>query len=232
MRIIFVRHGEPDYANDCLTPNGEIQAKDTAIRLKDEDIRAVYSSPMGRARITASYTAKEHGLDVQVLDFMHELDWGDKEGVTEPVKYEGHPWTLAYELLADDPEAAWNNSWKEHPFFRDNICMEYYEQISEGFDKFLEGYGIARKNGAYVEETKFDGSIAIFAHGGSGAVVLSHLLNIPFPTILTVMPYGVCSVTIVDLEAQTGNKVVPRLELFNDMGHIDVLKAEGLRFEK
>ena len=27
MRLIFVRHGEPDYAHDCLTENGVIQAK-------------------------------------------------------------------------------------------------------------------------------------------------------------------------------------------------------------
>ena len=26
MRIIFVRHGEPDYVNDCLTETGKKQA--------------------------------------------------------------------------------------------------------------------------------------------------------------------------------------------------------------
>ena len=56
MRLIFVRHGEPDYVNDCLTENGILQAKATAERLKKEDIKAVYSSPNGRARETASFT--------------------------------------------------------------------------------------------------------------------------------------------------------------------------------
>ena len=36
MKLIFVRHGEPDYRNDCLTENGILQAKATAVRLKDE----------------------------------------------------------------------------------------------------------------------------------------------------------------------------------------------------
>ena len=33
MRIVFVRHGEPDYGNDCLTPAGRIQALAAAERL-------------------------------------------------------------------------------------------------------------------------------------------------------------------------------------------------------
>jgi broad specificity phosphatase PhoE len=69
MRFIFVRHGEPDYANDCLTENGKKQAINVAMRLKDEDISAIFSSPMGRARETASYTAKSHNLEIQNLDF-------------------------------------------------------------------------------------------------------------------------------------------------------------------
>ena len=36
MRIIFVRHGEPDYAHDCLTPTGRRQAAAAAQRLAGE----------------------------------------------------------------------------------------------------------------------------------------------------------------------------------------------------
>ena len=32
MRIIFVRHGEPDYEHDCLTETGKLQAVDAAER--------------------------------------------------------------------------------------------------------------------------------------------------------------------------------------------------------
>ena len=62
MKLIFVRHGEPDYAHDCLTENGILQAKKTAERLQNEPISAVYSSPMGRAVQTASFTAESHAL--------------------------------------------------------------------------------------------------------------------------------------------------------------------------
>jgi len=46
------------------------------------------------------------------------------------------------------------------------------------------------------------------------------------------LPYGVCSVSIIEFEPKLNNMVVPRLELFNDMGHLDKVKLEPLRFEK
>ena len=52
MRIIFVRHGHPDYKNDCLTPLGHEQAKAAAARLQNEKVDAVYSSVKGRAMET------------------------------------------------------------------------------------------------------------------------------------------------------------------------------------
>ena len=49
MRIIFVRHGEPDYRNDCLTDLGRLQAQAAAERLREEGIEEIWSSPLGRA---------------------------------------------------------------------------------------------------------------------------------------------------------------------------------------
>ena len=44
MRIIFVRHGEPDYKNDCLTAEGHIQAEAVAKRLANEKIEGIYEA--------------------------------------------------------------------------------------------------------------------------------------------------------------------------------------------
>ena len=63
MKIIFVRHGEPDYATDTLTELGNVQAKATAARLADFKISEVHSSTMGRAYQTAKYTADLLGLE-------------------------------------------------------------------------------------------------------------------------------------------------------------------------
>ena len=97
MRIVFVRHGEPDYAHDCLTPLGELQAKAAAERLREEGIGAIYTSPQGRARQTADAAAEVLGLTPQTLDFMHELHWGSADG--EETYADGHPWHIADELV-------------------------------------------------------------------------------------------------------------------------------------
>lgn len=230
MRLIYVRHGEPDYENDCLTKNGLRQAECTAERLSRENIRAIYASPMGRAKQTASFTARMLDKDIKVLDFMHEIDWGDAGN--GDLAYDGHPWTLAYKLLSGEPGYVGSNDWAEHPYFRDNICMQYYRDISEKIDEFLAGYGLIRSNGLYVTDSCPDDDIALFAHGGSGAVVLSHVLNLPLPFVLTSMPFGVCSVTVIEFVPQEDRVIVPRLELFNDMDHLESVRTERLKFEK
>ena len=96
MRIVFVRHGEPDYANDTLTGTGLRQAELAAERLKEEGIREIWSSPLGRARLTADYASKALGLPVKTLDFMRELSWGSVDG--EPIFANGHPWNIVDEM--------------------------------------------------------------------------------------------------------------------------------------
>ncbi|MBO4414463.1 MAG: histidine phosphatase family protein [Lachnospiraceae bacterium] len=239
MKLIFVRHGEPDYAHDCLTDNGKIQAAATAQRLKGEGISAVYASSNGRAIETASYTAREYGLEVQKLDFMHEINWGDRipaendyDKSDEKLPYNGHPWTLGYKLMTEYPEFVGNSGWEKHHFFRDNVCMDYFELISSNIDKLFLQYGLERKNNLYYCREENNDKIALFAHGGSGAVMFSHILNLPFPFVLTTMPYGVCSVSVFDFNSKAGKMVIPRLELFNDLGHIEKIKDEPLHFEK
>ena len=46
MRLILVRHGDPDYDKDCLTELGHRQADIVAQRLLEEGIEEIYSSPM------------------------------------------------------------------------------------------------------------------------------------------------------------------------------------------
>ncbi|MCR5467631.1 MAG: histidine phosphatase family protein [Lachnospiraceae bacterium] len=234
MRLIFVRHGEPDYEHDCLTPNGREQAAATAKRLAGENIKEIYASPMGRAKETASYTSKKIGVDVKELDYMHEIDWGDARDVAseEKLEYEGHPWTLGCKLMADEPETANGKDWANHPYFKHNTCMDYYSLISENIDIFLAQYGLIRENGYYRCERENNDTIAIFAHGGSGGLMISHIFNLPLPFVLTAMPYGVCSVSVIDFAPQFDDIAIPSIELFNDMGHLDNVRVEKLHFEK
>ena len=215
MRIIFVRHGEPDYARDCLTDEGRRQAAAAAVRLAGEGISRIYASPCGRAAETAAYTARALGLDVQTLDFMREITWG---GPGLPV--EGHPWTLGDWLIERENFDYYGANWREHPYFRDNAATRCCDEIAVRFDALLARHGYRRDGGRYLCAGGADETVALFSHGGSGGCALSRLLALPLPYVLSVMPYDFTSIIIVELPAREGAFVRPRLELFNDCRHI------------
>ena len=50
MRLLFVRHGDPDYVNDTLTEKGHREAKLLADIIEQYRIDEVYQSPLGRAK--------------------------------------------------------------------------------------------------------------------------------------------------------------------------------------
>ncbi|MBQ3859140.1 MAG: histidine phosphatase family protein, partial [Clostridia bacterium] len=127
MRILFVRHGEPDYAHDCLTPLGRVQAKAAALRLKDEGIEAIYTSPMGRAVETARETADLLGLEPVTLDFMHELHWSSADG--EPIFLGGHPWNIA-DALANEGWDLTRTDWASHPYYSRSRVVAEVEKVS------------------------------------------------------------------------------------------------------
>ena len=61
MRLLFIRHGDPDYANDTLTEQGKIEAKLLSDVIGDFEIDDIYVSPLGRARDTAEYSLRVLG---------------------------------------------------------------------------------------------------------------------------------------------------------------------------
>lgn len=91
LKIMLVRHGETDWnrvkrvqGGSSDTPLNEIgreQAKGLAAMLSKEKIRAVYSSPLQRAAITAREIAALHKLDTKVSPALREIEAGELEGI-------------------------------------------------------------------------------------------------------------------------------------------------------
>lgn len=226
MRIIFVRHGEPDYERDCLTETGKKQAQAAALRLEREGIEEIYASPMGRASQTAAYTAECLGLPVRTLSYMHEISWGGP-GIPQ----EGHPWTLSDWMISREDYDFYHADWRQHPYFKDNAAVRYLDEISAQFDALLLEQGYRHEGTRYYCDTDRQKTIAVFSHGGSGGCVLAHLLALPFPYVCTVLPYDFTSIIILEFPVQKGEYVHPRIELFNDAAHIRDISS-GLRIQQ
>jgi broad specificity phosphatase PhoE len=71
-RLILCRHAETGNA---------AQAGGLAEALRTEPVRAVFSSPLARARETAAAVAAVHSLEVQEVDGLREIDFGEVDGV-------------------------------------------------------------------------------------------------------------------------------------------------------
>lgn len=59
MKILLIRHGDPDYTIDSLTRKGWKEAEYLSERLEKLDVKEFYVSPLGRAKDTASLTLKK-----------------------------------------------------------------------------------------------------------------------------------------------------------------------------
>ena len=59
MKLLFIRHGDPDYTIDSLTEKGWKEAEFLSEKIAALDVRDFYVSPLGRAKDTASCTLKK-----------------------------------------------------------------------------------------------------------------------------------------------------------------------------
>ena len=89
--LLLVRHGETDWNADGrlqgqtdrpLSEVGRRQAAQLADELAEEELEAIYSSDLARARETAEIVGARLGLPVVVDPDLREKDWGTWEGLT------------------------------------------------------------------------------------------------------------------------------------------------------
>ena len=113
-RIFLVRHGattltaEDRFAGETdvpLSDDGREQARRLGARLHGEQIRSVYTSPMGRTVETARLIAEPFGCDIVTRDGLREISHGHWEQLTrheveerfpdEAAEWEKDPYTFA-----------------------------------------------------------------------------------------------------------------------------------------
>ena len=73
MRILLIRHGDPDYINDTLTEKGRREAALLAKRAVSMNMGECYKSPLGRAKDTATPCLEVTGKTAEILDWLQEF---------------------------------------------------------------------------------------------------------------------------------------------------------------
>ena len=89
--LLLVRHGETDWnaegrlqghTDRPLSDYGRGQARRLAEELEGEELEAIYSSDLARARETAEIVGVRLGLRVALEPDLREKDWGTWEGLS------------------------------------------------------------------------------------------------------------------------------------------------------
>lgn len=208
MRLILIRHGDPDYERDSLTEKGQREARLLAKRVRNWEVDDVYVSPLGRAKDTAKYALDVWGKDAKTLNWAREFIYGDK-------------------LLWDYYPADWT---ERDENFRENEWIglsdvsdtdrRAYETVCRELDGFLMSYGYEREGRLYRVKRHSDKTAVIFCHFGVSMIFLSHLLNISAQALLHGVFLPPTSVTILNSEERRGDEAYFRIERMGDCAHL------------
>ncbi len=220
MRIYIIRHADPDYTKDTLTPAGHEQAQILAQYLQTLKIQAIYASPLGRTQMTARYTAGLLDLPIQTEEWMREL---------EGVWIKDLNQSCAEIIPLHKPlEQSMSEARENQQLYQPDPCLmeENMGLIRQGSDAFMLRHGFLRqvdfhRSGSIyrvLQENRT--AIAVFTHMGVGLVWLAHLLDIPLPMMWSGFFLHPASITTVLMDERQPGYAVPRCIGLGDISHL------------
>jgi broad specificity phosphatase PhoE len=200
VKIILVRHGETEWnkahriqggtSDVPLNEVGINQARKLAERLKDEKIEAIYSSPLHRALDTAREVARYHGLEVNSLLALREIDAGSLEGF---------------------PAANLKLRFDEY------ICQGNYVQADIPYPLGEYICDVQKRSWVAIQDIarQHQGTVVIVTHYFVIMTLVCQILGLPLAQIVH-LRLGQGTVTAFTLDGDGD----ARLELFNDSCHM------------
>lgn len=216
MKLLLIRHGDPDYTTDSLTPKGHIEAELLAERLSAMDIKGYYMSPMGRAQNTAEYTLHKAGKTAEVLDWAREFDVLIDDGSGGKCM----TWELLPENWTKIPEYYDKDKWLDVQAMKDVEMRSRIEKVYNGLDKLLEHHGYKRKGNFYRAVSPNDDTIALFCHYGVTCVILSHLIGVSPMVLWQGVSAEPTSVATLVTEQRSEDIASFRMTAFGDISHL------------
>ncbi len=218
MRLMIIRHADPDYSVDALTKSGWKEAELLARRMEKIEAKEYYVSPLGRAKETASCTLKKLGREGKVCDWLQEfparIKRPDLNG-EETIIWDWLPQDWSKEPLLLDRE-----QWKNVDVIKEGKVGEQYDEVCRHFDELLAQHGYVRDGLLYRAVNPNKDTLVFFCHYGLGCVLISHLMNMS-PYVLW---QGFCaapsSVSTIYTEERREGIACFRAQSLGDISHL------------
>ena len=217
MKILLIRHGDPDYEHDSLTEKGRREAALLCDRLLDMNVRECYVSPLGRAQATIRPFLEKTGQTARTIPWMREFPVFELDEYTNTTHV---AWDYYPRYRGRFPE--WNSTenWMDaHPFNQWGT-RPLVEEMWNGLDGILDGYGYHREGQFYRVDRPNRDTIAMVCHFGAGSILLSHLLNVSAMQLLHTTFMAPASVTTVVTEERERGTAQWRTTVLGDVSHL------------
>jgi len=236
MKLLFIRHGDPDYENDTLTEKGKVEARLLADIIDRFGIDEIYQSPLGRAKDTAAYSLKKLNKKAVTLDWLQEfpakidpnISAEAMEAYANALKIDEETgryktrilWDILPSYYGKHPELFDNEAWKNSALVKDSNMVELYDSVIGSFDKLLEDNGYVKDGMAYKAINNTDKTIAFFCHYGLSSLLLSRILNVSPFVPWHFMAMAPTSVTEVVSEERQKGIATFRANKIGDISHL------------
>ena len=228
MLLFYLRHGDPIYSPDSLTPLGHRQAEALAKRLALYGLDEIYASTSNRAQLTARPTCELLKMEPVILP------WADEKYAWAQLANQcpdGHGrWVFEQKdrvLQMTSPEArALGRKWYQHPYFEGTTYGEGIERVQREADAWLAGFGYEHdlERDLYYCKDTTPRRVALFAHQGFGLAFLSCVLDVPYNIFSTHFNMTHSGMSVIQFPEEEGWGTPKLLQLSGD-GH---LYREGL----
>jgi probable phosphoglycerate mutase len=224
-RITLLRHGEPDWSpggtsvNDPgLTRYGHAQARAAAERLASEGITAIYVSPYRRSQETAAPLAEATGIEPMTIGGLAEIG----------VAVDGLSQEDVDRYFVEGTQRPLEQHWDGWPGAE--TFHEFHGRVTKALVGVLGRHGVfseLQHDFTLWHFEKEQPSVAIIAHGGTNAVVLTHLLDVrAVPWEWLRFESELAAFSVLQARPIGPNGHAWSLQNFNEVDH---LVAAGLR---
>lgn len=218
MRLLLIRHAEPDYANDSITEKGRREAVLLSERIARYHIRDFYVSPLGRARDTASYTLQKTGRNAETLSWLQEFRGKYPDPETGVLRL---AWDIPTRIWTEYPGVYDFRTFLDNPLFDTGDFREVWTETSDGVNALMKRYGFQKDGPVWLCDNNRSDTIAVFCHFGISMAIISCLTDIsPFVLWHRTLCYPSSVTEIVTEERQKGT-VSFRITKLGDITHLE-----------
>lgn len=214
MKILLIRHAEPDYENNTLTDKGFVEADYLSERLEYSNITHIYSSPLRRALLTAEPTSQKINKEINIREWLTEF-----EGEVLLDDERRIPWNMPPRIWLNEKDTFHIDGWRKSELYSSMDMIEKYDYVTKCFDGIMESHGAKRESILY-KGVNNDNVIALFCHFGVGMVLVSHLTGISPILLWQTMFLPTSSVTEFVTEERVKGEFVFKCKQMGDTSHL------------